>query len=183
MTSEETPLGELAGDWISLGNHERSSFRRNKRQASHVVQQCSTDHRDQCPVDARNAQRLLVKFGGNDEAEKYGVATGWKAPSQRTADLSPVPEAPFLSYGPHNVSTTATLWNTVYSKRKLVGGKPNVFVSLFIPHWSRAAAAAMAKETTIFVNGAQEKVDVHVALEDGKLLDVTVGPGDQWNCK
>ena len=80
MTNEETPLGELAGDWISLGNHERSSFRRNKRQASHVAQQCSTDHRDQCPVDAPNPQRLLVKFGGNGHsgAERYGVATGWK---------------------------------------------------------------------------------------------------------
>ena len=184
MTNEETPLGELTGDWISLGNHERSSFRRNKRQASHVAQQCSTDHRDQCPVDAPNPQRLLVKFGGNDKSgeERYGVATGWKAPSQRNTDLSPIPEPPFLSYGPRNVSTTATLWNTVYSKRKLAGGKSNIFVSLFTPHLNSDAAATMADGTTISVDDTKGKVNVHAALEGGNGLDVTVGPGDQWNC-
>ena len=183
MTADETPLGKLAADWISLGNHERSSFRRNKRQASHVTGQCSTDHRDQCPVDAPNPQRLLVKFGGNAKSEGYGVATGWKAPAQRNADLSPVPEGPFLSYGPRNVSKTATLWNTVYSKRKLVGGKRNVFVSLFVPHWSSAAAPTMAQGSTISVDDSAEKVSVHVAREGGEGLDVVIGPGDQWSCK
>eukprot|EP01052_Picozoa_sp_SAG31_P024718 SAG31_NODE_2121_length_6404_cov_17.936875_7_plen_640_part_00 len=183
MTNEETPLGKLAGDWISLGNHERSSFRRNKRQASHVAQQCSTDHRDQCPVDAPNPQRLLVKFGGNDRSEEYGVVTGWKAPSRRNPDLSPVAEAPFLSYGPRNVSATATLWNTVYSKRKLVGGKTNVFVSLFIPHWSSTAASAIAEGTTISVDDDTERVEVRVGLEAGTVLNMAIGPGDRWSCK
>jgi hypothetical protein len=99
LTGDAVPQGKLAGgaDWISLGNHERSSFRRNKRHANHVLNQgCPTGHSDPCPLDAPNPQRLLVKFGGNAAKEEYGAVTGWKAPSQRNPDMSPVPEAPFI---------------------------------------------------------------------------------------
>ena len=106
-----------------------------------------------------------------------------KAPSQRNPDLSPIPEPPFLSYGPRNVSTTATLWNTVYSKRKLAGGKQNIFVSLFTPHWDSGAASTMAEGTTISVDDTKGRVNVHAALEGGNGLDVTVGPDDHWSCK
>jgi hypothetical protein len=184
LTGEAVPQGTFpdGANWISLGDHERSSFRRNKRHASTLVGQgCSTDHRDACPVDGPNPQRLLVKFGGNSATEEYGAVTGWKVPAQRKADMSPVPQTPFISA--RNVSQTDTLWNTVFSKRTLIGGQPNVFVSVFTPHLSKAAAPAMAKATTIAVDDGKRHIAVHVVLEGGAALDVALGPGDQWSCK
>lgn len=186
LTGEAVPQGKFSDgvDWISLGNHERSSFRRNKRQASTVFgQACPTDHADPCPVDGPNPQRLLVKLGGNGATEEYGVVSGYKVPAERNPDMSPVPQPPFIRYGAANFSKTDTLYNTIFSKRTLVGGRPNVFVSVFTPHLNKAAAPAMAKATTIVVDKENRHVAVHVALEGGAALDVELDPGDQWSCK
>jgi hypothetical protein len=58
-----------------------------------------------------------------------------------------------------------------------------VFVSVFTPHLSKAAAPAMAKATTIAVDDGKRHIAVHVVLEGGAALDVALGPGDQWSCK
>ena len=164
-------MGKLEGNNIDLFNFENVRRRINKRAASHTVGQCSNDHYDQCPVDAPSDQRLLCVFGGNAKDEEYGVAPGWRSPAQRNAtDLSPLID---------KRDSTSRLWKTVYSKRRLVGGQPNVFVSVFIPYWNASAKAQIAAGATIDVEGAG-KVVVRVRLDGGGAIEASLGGGDAW---
>ena len=141
----------------------------------------------QCLCRLMNLQRLLCKFGGNspDASEQYGIATGWRAPYLRHSDLTPVPSGPFVRHNGSDTSASQQLWNTVYSKRKLVGGRPNVFVSIFTPHQRESAATAMAAASTINISTSHNhyNVSISVALEDGNALHVTMDSHDVWTMK
>ena len=76
---------------------------------------------------------------------------------------------------------TSRLWKTIYSKRRLVGGQPNVFVSVFVPYRDASAKAQMAAGTAIdVVDAAVGKVVVRVRLEAGGALEASLGGGDDW---
>ena len=88
---------------------------------------------------------------------------------RNSTDLSPViSPRDFVSH----------LFKTVYSKRRLEGARPNVFVSVFVPHDHASETAAMLAGTTIKVIGNQVKVIV--ALEKQQNLEVSLGEGDTW---
>jgi hypothetical protein len=161
------PLSSNAVDFV---NFETTAHRLNKRHASHSVGQCATDHYDQCPLDEPSTKRLLCIFGGNAVEESYGLAPGWRSPSMRNAtDLSPV-------INPRDFASR--LFKTVYSKRRLQGARPNVFVSVFVPHDRASETAAMLAGTTITVTADQVKVAV--ALEEQESVEVSLGEGDTW---
>ena len=118
-------------------------------------------------------------MGGNAKpgAESYGVTDGWRAPASRNADLSPTMPSRTPPGGP---------WHTVYSKRKLVAGTPNIFVSVFTPHAdsdNSVVVAQMAKSTAINSAPNGGDVTVKVGLEGGGVLDVTFGSDDKWSLR
>merc|ERR1711865_1111187 len=161
----------LAANAINFMNFETTARRLNKRHASHSVGQCATDHYDQCPlVEEPSSKHLLCVFGGNAAEETYGLAPGWRSPSMRnTSDLSPLINSKDFA---------SQLFKTVYSKRHLVGARPNVFVSVFAPHDRASEAAAMAAGTTI--KATVDHVKVIVALANQQSVEVSIGQGDTW---
>ena len=176
LCEPRTEHGPLDSNFVDLFGFENTRRKLNKRQASHSTGQCATDHHDQCPLvvdPVGSSKRLLVVLGGNAAAgeEIYGVADGWRSPLMRNHDLSPQPPARAPAGGP---------WSTVYSKRKVLARRPNVFVSVFVPHDDAAAANKMAKATAIRVDSSA--VSVEVGLEGGASLKVRIGVGgsDVW---
>ena len=78
----------------------------------------------------------------------------------------------------HSRDFASQLFKTVYSKRHLVGARPNVFVSVFAPHDRASEAAAMAAGTTI--KATVDHVKVIVALANQQSVEVSLGQGDTW---